>query len=94
VETLRVEVELPRDLLSGLNLAEEDLGRQAKEWIVLELFREATISAGKAAEVLGIPLAGFLDLLDRRGLPYLDAAADEVAAEVTAARMATSALGA
>jgi hypothetical protein len=33
---LKIEIELPRDLLAALNIAESDLGRRAQEWVVLE----------------------------------------------------------
>ena len=81
----RVEIELPRDLLTALEIPESELGRRAKEWVVLELFQEGEISAGKASEILGLSKAHFLDLLNERRLPYLDASPRELAEEVVAA---------
>jgi predicted HTH domain antitoxin len=80
----RVEIELPRDLLTALEIPESELGRRAKEWVVLELFQEGEISAGKAGEILGLSKAYFLDLLNERRLPYLDADPRELAEEVSA----------
>jgi predicted HTH domain antitoxin len=88
MSALKVEIELPRDLLAALNIPEPELGRRAKEWVVLELFQEGEISAGKAAEILGIPKTRFLDLLDRRNLPYLDASPTELERDLAAARAA------
>lgn len=88
MSALKIEIELPRDLLAALNIPESDLGRRAKEWVVLELFQEGEISAGKAAEILGTPKVRFLDLLDRRKIPYLDAGAQELSAELAAAEAA------
>lgn len=84
----KVEFELPRNLLAALDVQESELGRLAKEWVVLELFLEGRISAGKAAEVLGMPKAQFLDLLNQRNLPYLDADLEELEREVAAAEAA------
>jgi predicted HTH domain antitoxin len=86
----KVEIELPRDLLTALEIPESELGRRAKEWVVLELFQEGEISAGKASEILGLSKAHFLDLLNERRLPYLDAGPRELAEEVAAAEAAST----
>lgn len=88
MSALKIEVELPRDLLAALNIPEAELGHRAKEWIVLELFQESEISAGKAAEILGLSKVGFLELLDQRKLPYLDASPQELERDLAAARSA------
>lgn len=87
---MKVEIELPRDLLVALDIAESDVSRRAQEWVVLELFQEGEISAGKAGEILGISKSGFLDLLNERHLPYLDAEPGELEREVAAAEAAGS----
>jgi len=86
---LKVEIELPRDLLTALDIPESELGRRATEWIALELFQEGEISAGKAGEILGLSKSRFLDLLNERGLPYLDADPREIASETLAAEAAS-----
>lgn len=78
MSAVKIEVELPSDLVLALNVEPSELGSRAREWILLELFQEGVISAGKAAEVLGTTKAGFLQLLDRHGLPYLDASYEEL----------------
>ena len=88
MNALKIEVELPRDLMAALNIPESELGHRAKEWIVLELFQEGEISAGKAAEILGLSKVRFLDLLDQRKLPYLDGAPGELERDVAAATAA------
>jgi predicted HTH domain antitoxin len=82
---LKVEIELPRDLLTALDIPESELGRRAKEWVVLELFQEGEISAGKAGEILGLSKSSFLDLLTAHGLAYLDADSRELEREAAAA---------
>jgi predicted HTH domain antitoxin len=85
---LKVEIELPRNLLAALDIPESELGRQAREWVLLELFQEGKISSGKAAEMLGLSKAQFLDLLNHRNLPYLDADLRDLEREVAAAESA------
>lgn len=85
MSAVRFEVELPSELILALNIERSELGRRAREWIVLELFQEGVISAGKAAEILGQRKTGFLQLLDAHGLPYLDGAPEELEAEVQVA---------
>ncbi len=85
---LKVEIELPRDLLTALDIPEPELSRRVQEWVVLELFQEGEISAGKAGEILGLSKSRFLDLLSAHGLSYLDANPQELAREVAAARAA------
>lgn len=86
---LKVEIELPRDLVAALEIPESDLGRRAQEWVILELFQEGGISSGKAAELLGLSKLEFLDLLDQRNLPYLDADLDELERDAAAAEAAS-----
>ena len=85
---LKIEIELPRDLLSTLDIPEAELGQRAKEWVVLELFQEGEISAGKAGEILGLSKSRFLDLLTAHRLPYLDADPQDLEREVAAAQAA------
>jgi predicted HTH domain antitoxin len=88
MSALRIEIELPRDLMAALNIPTSELGRRAKEWVVLELFQEGEISAGKAAEILGMSKVRFLDFLNARNLPYLDASPQELEREIAAAEAA------
>lgn len=85
MNALKIEIELPRDLLAALNIAETDLGRRVQEWVILELFQEGEISSDKAAEILGTTKARFLDLLAQRGLPYLDAGPRDLERELAVA---------
>ena len=55
----------------------------------IELFLEGKISAGKVAEVLGLSKVQFVELLNQRRLPYLDANREELEREVAVARAAS-----
>lgn len=85
---LRVEVELPSEVLSLSGVSRDSLGRNAREWIVLELFREGRISSGKAAEILGLSKGQFIDLLHRLEIDYLDSSPSELGAELAWAESA------
>jgi hypothetical protein len=55
MNALKVEIELPRDLLTALDIPESELGRRTKEWVVLELLDadpqelEQDVAAAEAA---------------------------------------------
>lgn len=89
MDMLKIEVELPRDLLIALNVPEAEMSQKAREWMALELFREGYISAGKAAEILGLTKVKIIALLDQRGIPYLDFGPDELAQDMAVAIAAT-----
>lgn len=57
----------------------------ASELIVLELYRQRRISRGKAAELLGEPLAGFLQRAAHADIPYFDLTSDELREEIESA---------
>jgi predicted HTH domain antitoxin len=64
--TIHVSHELAR--LFGPN---ERLPQTFTEAVVLELFREHHISAGKASELLELPYREFLDLLQSKNIPIM-----------------------
>ncbi|HSK77500.1 MAG TPA: UPF0175 family protein [Thermoanaerobaculia bacterium] len=69
--------------------ANEQLVSQQNKHPIIETYLEGKISAGKAAELLGLSKAQFLDLLDEHNLPYLDAGPEELKREVAAAKAAS-----
>ncbi|MFN8473988.1 MAG: UPF0175 family protein [Anaerolineae bacterium] len=85
MDTVTVQVELPRDLLLALNVPTSEAGRRAQEWLTIELFREGQISTGKAAEILGITKTQFILLLAQRDIDYLDMSPDELMSDIEAA---------
>ena len=85
-DQITVELEFPRDLLGALQTTESELESELKRLIALELFREERISSGKAAELLGISKAEFIDLLDRHGIAYFTETPEELEAQVETLR--------
>jgi len=85
MQTTTLEITLPEDLLS-LGLDKEKIQKEVEKWLVLSLFRQGKISSGKAGSLLGLGRRGFLDLLDREGIAYLDYSVEELEEEFQAVR--------
>lgn len=79
---LTISLNLPRDLLGVLNIPESQLPQQILEILALDLFRQQRISAGKAAELLGISKISFIELLAQHKISYFNETPDELTAEV------------
>ena len=84
VETMVVEVTLSKDLFSRLGFSKGEAEEAIREFSVLGLYLEHKISAGKAAELLGIRKRGFIRLLARKGIPYFDYSDEELEDEFRA----------
>lgn len=82
MSNLTVSLLLPRDLLGVLNIPETQLEQRVLELIALELFRQERVSAGKAAELIGISKWEFIQLLARHNISYLTESPDELRTEV------------
>jgi predicted HTH domain antitoxin len=72
-----VSVELDNAVVDLLRQRDQPIGRTALELIVVELYRQRSISRGKAAELLGMPLADFIDFAAGLGIPYFDLTDEE-----------------
>jgi predicted HTH domain antitoxin len=84
MDTVVLEVPLPRDVVSILGLAQAQVVQNIQEFLVIGLYQEGRISAGKAAELLGITKRGFIRLLARKGIPYFVYSSEELAEEFKA----------
>ena len=78
METMVVEVTLSKDLFVMLGYSKSRAEEAIKEFSVLGLYLEQRISAGKAAELLGVRKREFIRLLSRRGIPYFDYTDEEL----------------
>ena len=81
---LTISLNLPRDLIGALNIPESQLPQHILEILALELFRQQRISAGKAAELVGVSKMSFIELLAQHQIPYFNETPDELVAEVEA----------
>lgn len=69
---IAVNLELPADLVSAAKLDQGNVSHEAAKLIALELFREGTVSLGRAAELCDTPLAAFMDFAAAHGVPPLN----------------------
>ncbi len=67
-----VSVDLPADLVSVAKLDQGNVSQEAAKFIALELFREGTVSLGRAAELCAAPLAVFMDFAAAHGVPPIN----------------------
>jgi predicted HTH domain antitoxin len=83
-----VTLQISDELAAILNQEQEDesIERIAREMIVLELYRRHTISGGRAAELLGVPLYDFIRRASSVGIPYIDMTEDEWESEMQLVR--------
>jgi len=78
---IRVEPEL---LKFGFN--QDKVQRRVNEWLVFSLFTDGVISSGKAGKLLGITRIEFINLLQRRGIAYINYTAQELDEEFEAVK--------
>ena len=65
----KITLQLPDDLVKLGKLERNDLSRDALILLVLELYREELVSLGKAAELCGLSLSGFMQFSAFRQVP-------------------------
>jgi predicted HTH domain antitoxin len=80
--TRTLSVEVPDELLALLG-SPESAAAKAREALVMELLRDATISQGKAAALLGVGRGELLNLLARYKVPSGPLTAEEWDQEMT-----------
>ena len=84
VATQALTVELPEELIDLFGTLEA--AAKAREALVIELLRDASISQGQAARLLGVTRWDLLDLMARYGVPSGPETADEMRQEIADAR--------
>jgi predicted HTH domain antitoxin len=77
-----VQVELPVELAELLAPGGEHLADRVREALIWKLFIDDEISAGRAAELLGLSNSAFRDLHQQRGVPYFRQAPEDLLAEI------------
>ncbi len=71
------EIQLP-DALSQYAFSKREIQQRFMEWLVISLFVEGRISSGKAASFLNVTRVEFLDLLQSRGIAYINFTPEEL----------------
>ncbi len=74
-----ITLELPDELLELSGFHTDSLSHDALSMIVLELYREEAISLGKAAQLTGLTIDGFMEFSSSRKVPlhYTEAEMEE-----------------
>ena len=78
-----VTIEIPEDLAA---LMKGPIEKAAHEAIVLDLYRRAAISGGKAAKLLGMGRIEFIQASGKLGIPLIQMSPEELTAEIAAAK--------
>ncbi|RMF37340.1 MAG: UPF0175 family protein [Chloroflexi bacterium] len=76
-----LEVRLPRELALAMQTAgleETALPDEMRKALAISLFRRGLFSIGKAAELAGVPLAEFMELLVENRVPVAEYSPEEV----------------
>lgn len=79
-----VPVQLDQDLVELLEELQRPAKKAARELIVLELYRQAEVSSGRAAQLLGMEREDFIRYASKQGIPYFQLEGDELQRELDA----------
>jgi predicted HTH domain antitoxin len=82
MDSVTLEITLPKQMLLSLGLSRDDAVRALKKSLVLQLVRDQRISAGKAAELLGISKFEFIVLMSANHVAYFDYSSEELDEEL------------
>lgn len=88
METMVLEVAISKELFSMLGFSKSGAVEAIKEFSVLGLYLERKISAGKAAELMGIRKREFIRLLARKHIPCFDYTDEELEEELRTLQLA------
>ena len=69
-KTCTLTVELPESIVQKRGPTAQDAARHLEKLALIELFRAGDLSGGRAAELLGLSRADWLDLLARHGVSH------------------------
>ncbi len=84
MNTLKIELELPEEIVEYLGV--QELDKSIKELIILNLLREHKISQGKAKEILGISKWELIELMKLHSIPAIDFSNEELKEELRRSR--------
>jgi predicted HTH domain antitoxin len=66
------DLTLPTELVLAAKLNEDNISQETAKIVALQLFRDRTVSIGRAAELCATPLAAFMDYAAAHGVPPLN----------------------
>ncbi len=80
-----VTIDFPAELLALLG-SEEEVKREAKVALILDLVRRGTLSRAKAAELLQMPLSDLPEFLAQYRIPWFDYPPEDLRRDLEALR--------
>jgi predicted HTH domain antitoxin len=84
MDTISVQINVPRDVFGAMDVPEVEIGQRLQELVALELVREGRISTGKGAEMLGISKWAFVQRMARHGIEYFSESPEELSEQLEA----------
>ncbi len=78
-----ITMEISDELMELLG-SEEEVGREAKQALVMDLVRRGKLSRSKGAELLGISLWDLPELLSSYEIPWFDYSKEQIEADIGA----------
>lgn len=72
MNTETISFEVSQDILAALKVDSSELAQKMRLLSAITYFQEKKLSLGKAAELAGINLLDFMDVLSQRGLVIFD----------------------
>ncbi len=87
-----IAIEVSNELLELLG-SEEEIGKEAKRSLVLDLFRKGKISRGKAAELLGMDHWDLPALFSEYRIPWFDYSREQMEQDMAALRNSEKKMG-
>ena len=81
MDTVRITIDLPRDIFSALRQDPESFVREMRLAAAIQWYEARRISQGKAAEIAGLSRSEFIAALGQMGVSPLQYTADEVVQE-------------
>jgi len=80
----QISLELDDDVVALLRRDDEPLDQTAREVIIMDLYRRAVLSGGRAAELLGMERRAFYRRAADLNIPYFNYTTEDWEAEVAA----------
>jgi predicted HTH domain antitoxin len=82
MNSIKIEIEVPEELLVNLKQSGEEFKKELKLMMAIELYKKSKLSLGKAAELSGFTKIGFIDMLNFRGETVFNYNNDEIDDEI------------
>jgi predicted HTH domain antitoxin len=86
MNTQRISVDFPADILLALNETENQLVQRIKLALAVQLYKAQKLTVGKAAQIAGLARLQFETALAEHNIPVSNLTADEVMDDISKLR--------